>query len=104
MAGSRNDPEQNGSGRSDLQGQDRGPQQHKKRDEQGQFFDHRHDDLDDRTRNGGEEWALGSTQNITWNSTGLTGADSVAIQLWKSGVKLGVITTVPAVPGSMLGQ
>ncbi len=54
--------------------------------------------------NGGEKWALGSTQNITWNSTGLTGADSVAIQLWKSGVKLGVITTVPAVPGSMPGQ
>ena len=39
--------------------------------------------------NGGENWELGSTQNITWNAAGITG--NVWISLFKDGVNLGAI-------------
>lgn len=39
--------------------------------------------------NGSENWANGSTQNITWNAVGLSG--NVKITLWKNGVSVGTI-------------
>jgi hypothetical protein len=49
--------------------------------------------------NGGENWALGSTQNITWRSSGLTG--NVTILLFSGGVRVGTIQdNVPVAGGS----
>jgi hypothetical protein len=49
--------------------------------------------------NGGENWALGSTQNITWRSSGLTG--NVTILLFSGGDRVGVIQdNVPVTAGS----
>ena len=49
--------------------------------------------------NGGENWALGSTQNITWRSSGLRG--EVNIQLFKGAQRVGVIQSgVPVTAGS----
>ena len=39
--------------------------------------------------NGGESWQIGSTQNITWNSQGITG--NLTISLWQNGSRLGTI-------------
>ncbi|MEN8153485.1 MAG: CARDB domain-containing protein [Acidobacteriota bacterium] len=39
--------------------------------------------------NGGEDWTLGSSKNITWTATGLT--NDVKITLWKNNVFLGLI-------------
>jgi len=41
------------------------------------------------TPNGGENWQIGSTQNITWNSSGVTG--NIIIKLMKGGTMLGSI-------------
>jgi subtilisin family serine protease len=49
--------------------------------------------------NGGENWQLGSTQDITWNATGITG--KVWISLFKDGVNVGPIKgNLVASPGS----
>jgi hypothetical protein len=49
--------------------------------------------------NGGENWALGSTQNISWRSSGLTG--NVTILLFSGGDRVGVIQDkVPVTAGS----
>jgi hypothetical protein len=48
--------------------------------------------------NGGESWALGSPQGITWTHSGFTG--NVTILLMKDGVRVGVIQDdVPVVSG-----
>jgi hypothetical protein len=48
--------------------------------------------------NGGESWALGSPQTITWTHSGFTG--NVTILLMKEGVRVGVIQDgVPVVSG-----
>ncbi|MCK4763962.1 MAG: SBBP repeat-containing protein [Candidatus Aminicenantes bacterium] len=39
--------------------------------------------------NGAESWGIGATQNITWNSPGVTGF--LKITLWKDGVAVGTI-------------
>jgi len=45
--------------------------------------------------NGGEDWQIGSTHNITWNSSGITG--NVGIKLFKDGKSLGyIVQTIPA--------
>ncbi len=41
--------------------------------------------------NGGESWKLGSSQNITWTSSGLT--ETLTISLWQNGVKVGDIAS-----------
>jgi len=48
--------------------------------------------------NGGESWTLGSQQTITWASSGISGY--VRLVLYKGGVKLGVIASVPAITSS----
>ncbi|MCK4762518.1 MAG: hypothetical protein KAW12_10010 [Candidatus Aminicenantes bacterium] len=49
--------------------------------------------------NGGEDWLSGSTRNITWTSSGVSG--DVKIILLRNGVSIGVITTaVSAAAGS----
>lgn len=40
---------------------------------------------------GGENWPIGSTQNITWNAEGIS--NNVKLVLWKDGNLLGVIKT-----------
>jgi len=40
--------------------------------------------------NGGENWTLGSSQNITWNGDGLTNSN-VKITLWENGLFVGTI-------------
>jgi hypothetical protein len=50
--------------------------------------------------NGGENWALGSTQGIKWTSSGMTG--NVRILLFKGGASLGIIKDdVPVAAGSI---
>lgn len=39
--------------------------------------------------NGGGSWQIGSTQNITWSASGVSGV--LKITLWKDGVSLGVV-------------
>jgi len=39
--------------------------------------------------NGGENWKLSSSQNITWNAAGITGL--LKITLWKNGILVGTI-------------
>ncbi|MCK4764781.1 MAG: hypothetical protein KAW12_21460 [Candidatus Aminicenantes bacterium] len=41
--------------------------------------------------NGGENWVLGSTQNITWNYSNLSA--NLKITIWKDGVVVGTIST-----------
>jgi hypothetical protein len=48
--------------------------------------------------NGGESWAAGSTHNITWSQTGLTG--SVTIDLYKGGVWQKTLGTASATAGT----
>ena len=48
--------------------------------------------------NGGESWAAGSTHNITWTQTGLTG--SVTIDLYKGGVYQKTLGTAAATGGT----
>ncbi len=53
--------------------------------------------------NGGENWKIGSTHNITWNSNAVSG--TVAIQLFRAGTLQGVIhpaSTLPLSPGTYL--
>ncbi len=45
--------------------------------------------------NGGENWQIGSTHNITWNSSGITG--NIGIKLFKNGKSLGyIVQSIPA--------
>ncbi len=45
--------------------------------------------------NGGEDWHIGSTHNITWNSSGITG--NIGIKLFKDGKSLGyIVQSIPA--------
>jgi len=49
--------------------------------------------------NGGESWNIGSTYNITWTSSGVTG--NVGIKLFRNGVSLGYVAIdVPVSSGS----
>ena len=48
--------------------------------------------------NGGESWALGSTQDITWTQTELTG--SVTIDLYKSGIYRKTLGTADVAAGT----
>lgn len=49
--------------------------------------------------NGGEGWQIGSTQNITWSASGVSGL--LKITLWKDGVVLGTVAdNVTAASGS----
>jgi Leucine-rich repeat (LRR) protein len=49
--------------------------------------------------NGGEAWRRGTIQNITWNSSGLSG--NVNLQLWKRNKKVGTIAAnIPITNGS----
>ncbi len=41
--------------------------------------------------NGGENWWIGETQNITWTGSGISG--SLKITLWKDGVLVGIIVS-----------
>lgn len=47
--------------------------------------------------NGGENWQIGSTRDITWNAPGVSG--TLKITLWKDGVSLGIIASGVA-PGT----
>jgi Leucine-rich repeat (LRR) protein len=49
--------------------------------------------------NGGEIWAAGSTHNITWTQTGLTG--NVTIDLYKGGVFQKILGTAAASAGTL---
>jgi uncharacterized repeat protein (TIGR02543 family) len=48
--------------------------------------------------NGGESWAAGSTHNITWTQTGLTG--TVTVDLYKGGVWQKILGTPAATAGT----
>ena len=52
------------------------------------------------TPNGGESWAAGNNQTISWNYTTLTG--NVSIVLLKAGAAYKTLGTVPIAPGSYL--
>jgi hypothetical protein len=56
--------------------------------------------------NGGEIWGIGTMQNITWTSSGLSG--NIRIELWKANKKIGnIAVNIPIVNGNypwVIGQ
>jgi hypothetical protein len=50
--------------------------------------------------NGGESWALGSTQTITWTTSGIPATDSVQIRLLQDGVSLRILQSKTPNDGS----